>query len=55
MDEALRGVPGYGVANGRITLADEAGWSLAVWGKNLFEKAYITDAGNDGVGSFYRT
>ena len=55
VDEALRGVPGYGVANGRITLADESGWSLAVWGKNLFEKAYITDAGNDGVGSFYRT
>ncbi|MEO5599113.1 MAG: TonB-dependent receptor [Novosphingobium sp.] len=55
VDESLRGVAGYGVANGRITLEDESGWSLAVWGKNLFDKAYSSDAGNDGVGSYYRT
>ena len=55
VDEALRGVAGYGVANGRITLEDESGWTLAVWGKNLFDKAYVTDASNDGVGSYYRT
>ncbi|MEP7348419.1 MAG: TonB-dependent receptor [Sphingorhabdus sp.] len=55
VDEALRGVAGYGVANGRIALEGEAGWSVAVWSKNLFDKAYVTDAGFDGVGSFYNS
>ncbi|WP_427966674.1 TonB-dependent receptor [Altererythrobacter sp.] len=55
VDEALRGVAGYGVANGRITLEDDAGWSVSLWTKNLFDKAYVSDASNDGVGSYYRT
>jgi len=55
VDKALRGIPGYGVANGRIMLETDTGINLSVWSKNLFNKAYITDAGNDGVGSFYRT
>ncbi len=55
VDDALRGVAGYGVANGRITLKDDAGGSVSLWSKNLFDKAYTTDASNDGVGSYYRT
>lgn len=54
VDQALRGVAGWGLANGRIALESEQGWSLALWSKNLFDKAYVTDAGNDGVGSYYR-
>lgn len=54
VDHVLRGVPGYGVGNGRLSLESQAGWTVALWSKNLFDKAYITDAGNDGVGSYYR-
>jgi iron complex outermembrane receptor protein len=55
VDQALRSVPGFGIANARITLEAYSGWQMAVWSKNLFDKAYVTDASNDGVGSFYRT
>jgi iron complex outermembrane receptor protein len=54
VDQALRGVGGWGLANGRIALESEKGWSIALWSKNLFDKAYVTDASNDGVGSYYR-
>jgi iron complex outermembrane receptor protein len=55
VDDALRGVDGYGIANARIGLESESGWGVAVWSKNLFDKTYVTDASNDGVGSYYRT
>jgi len=54
VDEALRGIDGYGIANGRIELSSYDGWGVAVWGKNLLDETYSTDATNDGVGDFYR-
>ena len=36
---------GYGLLNLRATLADpDHGWELAVWAKNVTDKAYIVDA-----------
>ncbi|GAA5047953.1 TonB-dependent receptor [Erythrobacter westpacificensis] len=54
VDEALRGIDGYGIANGRIELSSYDGWGVALWGKNLLDETYSTDATNDGVGDFYR-
>lgn len=42
-DEALRlltTVPSFLTVDGRISLASEAGWDLAVWGKNLTDNRY---------------
>lgn len=35
-------LPAYGLLNGRISFAAEAGWSLAVFGNNLTNKYYLT-------------
>lgn len=55
LDQALRNQDGYGVLNGRISLSsNDDGWTTAVWGRNLTNKHYLTDANNDGLGSYYR-
>lgn len=54
VDQALRGIAGYGIANARISITSNAlGLALGLWSKNLFNKSYIVDKGNDGLGSFY--
>ncbi|MDG5494006.1 TonB-dependent receptor [Niveispirillum sp. BGYR6] len=55
VDAALRNLDGYGLLNGRISLSsNDAGWTTALWGRNLTNKSYLTDANNDGLGSYYR-
>ncbi|MDZ5645836.1 TonB-dependent receptor [Nitrospirillum sp. BR 11828] len=54
VDSALRNIGGYGLLNGRLTLAsDHDGWSVSLWGKNLLNRHYFTDRSNDGLGSYY--
>jgi len=55
VDQALRGIAGYGIANARISISSDAhDVTLGLWSKNLFNKAYIADKSNDGLGSFYQ-
>ncbi len=55
VDAALRNLDGYGLLNGRVSLSsNEGGWTTALWGRNLTNTRYLTDANNDGLGSYYR-
>jgi len=45
----------YWLFNARIALArDEDGMELAVWGKNLADEQYVSQATDDGIGVGYR-
>ncbi len=39
--------PAYGLLNARLTLSHESGLSLALWGRNLTDEAYILGAFDD--------
>ena len=46
-------VPGYAVANARLGLDLHGGWTVQLFGKNIFNKRYLTDVvyQNDAVGA----
>jgi len=44
----------YWIADARVSLASPDGWELAVWGKNLGDEHYVTQATDDGLGMGYR-
>ena len=44
----------YWLVDARVSLASPAGWELAVWGKNLGDEHYVTQATDDGLGMGYR-
>ncbi|CAN5375953.1 TonB-dependent receptor [soil metagenome] len=47
-DDPFGIVPAYGVANGYFGFRDAGGkWDLKIWGKNLFNKLYYTNAAVD--------
>ena len=47
-DDPYSRIPGYGLANGYFGLRDPDGkWDLKVWGRNLFNKLYYTNAAID--------
>ena len=55
VDQALRGIAGYGIANGQVSITSHSlGASLGLWVKNLFNKAYVIDKNGDGLGSYYQ-
>jgi iron complex outermembrane receptor protein len=49
--EAIEG--GYFLANGEIGVSFGDHWRVSVWGKNLFNKLYRTNAQNSSVGWTY--
>ncbi|WP_372784750.1 TonB-dependent receptor [Phenylobacterium sp.] len=44
----------YWLLDARASLASRAGWEFAVWGKNLGDERYVTQATDDGLGMGYR-
>ena len=36
------GQKAYALVNGRLALSSDAGWEVALWGKNLFDKNFVT-------------
>lgn len=36
------GQKAYALVNGRLALTSDAGWEVALWGKNLFDKNFVT-------------
>lgn len=53
VDFGLLGFEGYGILNGRVSIAEENGqWELAVVGENLTNKVYIASATGDDLGSY---
>lgn len=44
----------YWLIDARAALASSAGWELALWGKNLGNTQYVTQATDDGLGMGYR-
>jgi iron complex outermembrane receptor protein len=44
----------YWLADARVSLASSSGWELAVWAKNLGDKAYVAQVTDNGVGMGYR-
>ncbi|MGZ6038653.1 MAG: TonB-dependent receptor [Phenylobacterium sp.] len=44
----------YWLVDARASLASTAGWEVAVWGKNLGDTHYVTQATDDGLGMGYR-
>ncbi len=44
----------YWVYDARASIASPAGWEVAVWGKNLGDERYVTQATDDGLGMGYR-
>jgi iron complex outermembrane receptor protein len=44
----------YWIVDARASLASPAGWEIAVWGKNLGDEHYVTQATDDGLGMGYR-
>jgi iron complex outermembrane receptor protein len=35
-------------------MSSSAGWEIAVWGKNLGDEQYVTQATDNGIGMGYR-
>ncbi|MFL5295767.1 MAG: TonB-dependent receptor [Phenylobacterium sp.] len=44
----------YWLVDARASLASTKGWELAIWGKNLGDERYVTQATDDGLGMGYR-
>ena len=44
---------GYPVWNGRVSYRIDDTWSVALTGKNLFDKRYYVTVGTEGFGNFY--
>jgi iron complex outermembrane receptor protein len=44
----------YWLVDARAALASRDGWEVAVWGKNLGDERYVTQATDDGLGMGYR-
>jgi iron complex outermembrane receptor protein len=44
----------YWIFDARASLASRSGWEVAVWAKNLGDKAYVTQATDNGIGMGYR-
>lgn len=44
----------YWLVDARASIASPAGWEFAVWGKNLGDEHYVTQATDDGLGMGYR-
>jgi iron complex outermembrane receptor protein len=44
----------YWVWDARAAIASMNGWELALWGKNLGDEHYVTQAGDTGLGMGYR-
>ena len=44
----------YWLLDARAALASPAGWEIALWGKNLGNEQYVTQATDDGLGMGYR-
>jgi len=44
----------YWLVDARASVASTNGWELAVWGKNLGDEHYVTQATDDGLGMGYR-
>lgn len=48
--DPLQRIAGYGVFNVNVGLRSQAGWQIAVWGKNIANKNYYTFIGRQPVG-----
>jgi iron complex outermembrane receptor protein len=44
----------YWLVDARASLASASGWELAVWAKNLTDKAYVAQVTDNGIGMGYR-
>ena len=44
----------YWLFDARASVASAAGWEFAVWGKNLSDEQYVTQATDNGIGMGYR-
>ena len=44
----------YWLVDARASLASSSGWEVALWGKNLGNTQYVTQATDDGLGMGYR-
>jgi iron complex outermembrane receptor protein len=44
----------YWLWDARAAIASGTGWELALWGKNLGNEHYVTQATDDGLGMGYR-
>jgi len=44
----------YWIFDARAALASRDGWEIAIWGKNLGDEQYVTQATDDGLGMGYR-
>jgi len=44
----------YWLFDARASVASPAGWEFAVWGKNLSDEKYVTQATDNGIGMGYR-
>jgi iron complex outermembrane receptor protein len=44
----------YWLFDARASIASPAGWEFAVWGKNLSNEHYVTQATDNGIGMGYR-
>jgi iron complex outermembrane receptor protein len=44
----------YWLVDARAALASRDGWEIAVWGKNLGDERYVTQATDNGIGMGYR-
>lgn len=45
---------GYWLFDARASLTSSSGWELAVWAKNLGDKAYVAQITDNGIGMGYR-
>jgi iron complex outermembrane receptor protein len=44
----------YWLFDARAAISSSAGWEVAVWGKNLGDEQYVTQATDNGIGMGYR-
>lgn len=44
----------YWIFDARASLASASGWEVAVWAKNLGDKAYVAQVTDNGIGMGYR-
>ncbi len=44
----------YWLIDARASIASSGGWEVALWGKNLGDEHYVTQATDDGLGMGYR-
>lgn len=54
LNTAYLSADSYWLVDARAALSSASGWEIAVWGKNLGDEQYVTNATDDGLGMGYR-